>query len=112
MTAAAVPETVLMGRCVTCRRPFRITVPLTFKYPGRVWHSSLLAAGVEPPLCPCAEHGRGEVWWTPLTVEYKPEVLCSPGGGGCWTARNSKCRCSCRGANHGGMYALTRTEPY
>lgn len=96
-----------MGRCTTCRRPFRIVVPLTFKTPGRVWYSNLLAAGIESPLCPCAENGRGEVWWTPLTVEYKPGVFCPVGAGSCWTARNSKCVCSCRGENHGGGHAVT-----
>jgi hypothetical protein len=100
-----------MGLCETCCRPFRIAVPLTFRLPGRVWHASLVAAGVEPPLCDCGESGRGAVDWRPLTVEYKPEVLCPVGAGSCWTARNSKCVCSCRGANHGGMFALTRTEP-
>lgn len=126
---ATAPETVLMGRCVTCRRPFRITVPVTFAHPGRVWHAALVATGVDAPLCDCAAgrcpqdadgvpacgdwhcqgHGPSAVWWTPLTMEYKADVYCPVGGGSCWTAKSSKCTCSCRGANHGGMYALTRT---
>lgn len=117
---------IIIGRCVACKRAFRCELP-----PGSpVWGSAkltLVKGGVTPPWCDCRttqrcpEFGNGlpecldwdcsghtltEVKFSRLKVTYKPEAICGPGN--CWGAISSRCTCSCRGKNHGGMWAVTR----
>jgi hypothetical protein len=126
---AAHDAAVLIGRCVACKRPFRVEIPpeVVERFGARLAGApgyALAAAGIGPIRCLCQDrgircpdrgdgipkcgdwhcdgHGPSEVKFKRVKVEYKPEVQCS---GSCWQAKSSKCTCSCRGKSHGGMWA-------
>jgi hypothetical protein len=122
-TAEQAP-TVLLGRCVNCKRAFRVEVPAgTPVYPSAPGFA-IRMAGLEEPSCDCrattrcpemanglpecldwdcAGHPQTTVKFKAVKVTYKLETPC---GGGCWGARSSNCLWSCRGKNHGGMWAI------
>lgn len=119
---------VFIGRCVDCRKPFRVEIPdnVAGRFGDRARHAIgpvLFAAGIAPPRCHCMDrgvrcpdrgdgipkcgdwhcdgHGPSQVKFAVVKVAYKPEVRC---GGSCWTAKSSNCICSCAGRNHGGAW--------
>lgn len=118
---------VLIGRCVNCKRPFRVEIPAETRYAYA--EQAVRAAGLEVPRCDCRArgkrcpelenglpacgdsfcdgHGPSEVKFTRLRITYKPEAVCGPGN--CWGAVSSRCTCSCRGKHHGQMWAVTRS---
>jgi hypothetical protein len=121
---AAPPATVpLIGRCVFCKQAFRVEVLATMAAMyRRSIGQALRASGVDSPWCdcraatPCATapagrprcdnpdctgHPRSAVAFKIVRVTYKAEKTC---GGACWAAKGDGCTCSCRGANHGGMW--------
>lgn len=129
-TAADTGAIVLIGRCVNCKRPFRVEIPAAqAKWANAA--QAIRAAGLVVPHCDCrargircAEydnglpvcgdsfcdgHGPSEVKFAKLKVTYKPEAICGPGN--CWGAVSSQCTCSCRGKNHGGVWAITGVKP-
>jgi hypothetical protein len=62
--ATAVAETVLMGRCVTCKRPFRAEIPadVADRFGSRLPHAigyALLAAKSSDCACSCAGRNHG-----------------------------------------------------
>jgi hypothetical protein len=117
---------ILIGRCTNpaCRRPYRIELPGD----STVWANALLTlryAGAQEPRCDCRAatrcpeqpgglpecldwdctgHAETEVKFRVLKVTYKSDAICGPGN--CWGDRSSTCTCSCRGRNHGGMWAI------
>lgn len=131
MVEAEIPA-VVIGRCVACKRPFRIEISRSVaerfgaRFPNCIAHV-LRAAGIPAPSCDCrkttrcpetgtyglpecldydcAGHEKTSVKFAAVKVAYKPEVTC---GGSCWTAKSSKCTCSCRGKNHGGAHTIGR----
>ena len=102
--AAGIPA-VFIGACASCRRPFRVEIPaeIADRFGPRLPNcigAALPAAGITPPSCDCG----APVKFTIVKVTYKAEKAC---GGNCWAAKSSKCVCSCRGKNHGGMHAIS-----
>jgi hypothetical protein len=55
----------------------------------------------------CSGHDPTEVIYRRISAVYKAQAACGPGN--CWGAVASKCTCSCRGANHGQFWAVTRS---
>ena len=129
--AANIPA-VFIGRCVDCKRPFRVEIPaeIADRFGPRLPNcigAVLPAAGIAPVRCLCRDrgircpdradglpacgdylcngHGPSAVKFAIVKTTYKPEEAC---GGSCWAAKSSKCTCSCRGKNHGGMHAIGR----
>ena len=131
MTTATIDTEVLpavmIGRCVTCKRPFRIEIPRSVgpvrcprtarqrrrhphrRHPGPVVR---LSEG-HPVRNPCGRprSGRDEshghehtgIKFAEVKITYKPLETC---GGSCWMAKSSKCACSCRGKNHAGGHSF------
>lgn len=121
---------VFIGRCIDCKRPFRVEIPaeIADRFGARLKNAigaALPAAGISPPSCDCRAgvrctesplglpecgdshcdgHGRTYVKFAIVKTTYKPEETC---GGSCWTAKSTNCTCSCRGKNHGGAHAIS-----
>jgi hypothetical protein len=112
---------VIIGQCVKCKRAYRLEVPATMKHmyprdPGL----AIRAAGLTAPWCDCRTgvkcegrggcgetdcHGHAQTFvrFGHVKVTYKADIVC---GGACWAAKGDGCACSCRGANHGGSWAM------
>jgi hypothetical protein len=128
-TATGTPA-ILMGRCVICKRAFRIDIPadVAESFGRRLPHAipyAVKAAGMNIPKCECRVGVRceesplglpacGDAWceghgplplkFAAVKVKHAPEVRC---GGSCWAAKSSNCTCSCNGENHGGAHAVS-----
>jgi hypothetical protein len=99
--AAGIPA-VFIGRCASCRQPFRVEIPaeIADRFGPRLPNcigAVLPAAGITPPSCDCG----GSVKFAIVKTTYKAEEAC---GGRCWSAKSTTCSCSCRGRNHGGAH--------
>lgn len=133
MNATTADPVVIIGRCATCKRPFRIDFPADIaarhpNYKHNLGYYLENIARIPIPTCNCRKgvrcpekygtpqcgnpdckgHARTYVNFTPgsvVQVTYKEEETC---GDGCWTAKSSKCACSCKGKNHGGAHAYGR----
>lgn len=125
--ATGIPA-IIMGRCIVCKRAFRIEIPadIAERFGERLRFAApyvMNAAGIALPRCECRVgircqesalglpecgdsrcegHGHLPLKLAAVKVTYKPEVAC---GASCWRAKCSNCICSCAGKNHGGMHA-------
>jgi hypothetical protein len=108
MDDAAAPL-VLIGRCNTCKRPYRYDIPAdvvdrlgglsrTAHIPG----VAIGLAGLSGHGCPEPGHSVHVTAGSALKVTYQPDVEC---GNSCWQAKSTGCTCSCRGRNHGRAHA-------
>jgi hypothetical protein len=126
MTDTAVADPViLIGRCIGCKRPFRTEIPgdVAGRFGPRLPNCIpyvMQSARISPVWCDCRDlcevpecgdrfcegHKGMPVRFTAgsvVKVTHKPEEKC---GGSCWSAKSSKCTCSCRGKNHGGAHQI------
>lgn len=119
----AADMSILIGRCTGCGQAFRAEIPVLQGY--ATWAAQAAGYPVHHgcrngvrcpegesgvPACGdswCEGHEHTEVKYKALKITYKPEATCGPGN--CWDARGASCTCSCKGANHGRMYEVTRT---
>jgi len=115
--------TVLIGRCTGCKQAFRAEIPAGRPvFAGYATEAAMAAghpihhgcrAGARCPEYPsglpecgdsfCEGHALTDIRYRALKITYKPEAICGPGN--CWGAKSTNCTCSCRGKNHGGMWA-------
>ena len=123
----AADPSILMGRCTGCSQAFRAEIPSGRPVFAGYATDAARAAGYPCrhgcrtgircpedqaglPACSdwdCDGHEHTEIKYRALKITYKPGATCGPGN--CWDAKGSACTCSCRGANHGRMYEVTRT---
>jgi len=118
---------ILIGRCTVCGQAFRAELlpdqPVTAGY--EKWAARAAGYPIHHDCrrdvrCPedesgwpacgdcwCEGHEHTEIKYKALKITYNPGAICGPGN--CWDAKGRACTCSCKGANHGRMYEITRT---